>query len=173
VEASGWKGKGGTATAVDLDRGLRAFYAALTRRFAAQGRCRIHAIRHHGRPIAVAFSLQLDHTLYMLKIAYDESYARFSPGNLLYWYIIREACEDPQLETYNMVSDAAWWLPWRPHVATVHDIVLFRPGFAGRIADAEQHALAKADDWRHRAARRWFVTTRGRRRLDWQRLRGR
>jgi CelD/BcsL family acetyltransferase involved in cellulose biosynthesis len=138
-------------------------------RFADRGWCRIDVVRHDGRPIAAAFQLVMDQTIYGLKIGFDESYAQIAPGNLLHWYIFRTACEDPQLETYDMTSHAAWHSNWRPRAAELLDIVVIRPGFAGRIASAEQHVLEHARDWRREVARRWVVTARGRRRLAWPR----
>jgi CelD/BcsL family acetyltransferase involved in cellulose biosynthesis len=167
VEASGWKGEEGTGTAIVLDPGLLRFYTTLMHGLADRGQCRIAVIRHDHRPIAASFGLVMDRTLYGLKIGFDESYARIAPGTLLHWYILRNACEEPKLETYNMVSDSTWQLQWRPLSAEIHDIAVFRPGLAGRIASAEQRALAGYRSWRHSAIRRWIVTERGRRRINW------
>ncbi len=103
VEASGWKGENGTRTAIALDSGLRRFYETLMQRFADRGQCRITAVRHEGRPIAAGFDLVMDRTQYGLKVGFDESYGQIAPGILLHWYILRTACEDPRLETYNLI----------------------------------------------------------------------
>ena len=95
VEASGWKGEAGRKSAIALDGGLRRFYTSLMHSFADREQCRIDVVRHDGRPIAAAFQLVMDHTVYDLKIGFDESYARIAPGSLLHWYIFRTACEDP------------------------------------------------------------------------------
>ncbi len=168
VEASGWKGKEGTESAIALHAELRQFYAALVSRFAVHGQCRIDVVRHADRPIAAAFHLVMDQTLYGLKIGYDESYAQIAPGNLLHWYIFRSACEDPRLATFNTTSGAAWHSQWRPRSVELLDIVVVRPGLAGTVANAEQRVLEHAADYRRRIARRWFVNERGRRRPTWK-----
>jgi hypothetical protein len=167
VEASGWKGQEGTGSAIALDDGLRRFYMALMERFAVHGQCRIDVVRHGSRPIAAAFHLVMDHTLYGLKIGFDESYARIAPGNLLHWHIFRSACEDPQLKLFNMASDAAWHAQWRPRTAELFDIIIFRPGLTGRLASVEQRVVDDARVWRKRAARRWPVSGRSKRRFAW------
>lgn len=172
VEASGWKGEEGTGSAIVLDDGLRRFYATLMKRFAVHGQCRIDVVRHGSRPIAAAFHLVMDQTVYGLKIGFDESYAEIAPGNLLHWYIFRTACEDPGLKVFNMASDAAWHAQWRPRTAELLDIVVFRPGLAGRIASVEQRLVGAAIVGRRRAAHRWLRSERGKWRLAWPPRRG-
>jgi CelD/BcsL family acetyltransferase involved in cellulose biosynthesis len=167
VEASGWKGEDGAGTAIALDPGLRRFYEALMQRFGDRGQCRICVIRHEARPIAAGFGLALNQTAYRMKWAYDESYARISPGTLLHWHILENACDDPNLRWLNMISDAPWHIQWAPITDDVHDIAVFRPGLAGRIASTEQEVLSQVRMWRRRAIDRWIVTEGGRRRIAW------
>jgi CelD/BcsL family acetyltransferase involved in cellulose biosynthesis len=169
VEASGWKGEEGTRSAIALDPRLRSFYATLMRRFADRGQCRIDVVRHDGRPIAAAFQLVVDQTIYGLKIGFDESHAQIAPGNLLHSRIFASACDDPLISTYDMTSDAAWHAQWRPSAVELVDIVVVRPGLRGALADAEERTREHARHWRQRFVRRWIVTERGRRRLVWRR----
>lgn len=78
LEASGWKGRGGTAMA------RIGPIVAMARRIvaakASRDALRINAIRLDGRPIAMLVSFLSGRTAYTWKIAYDESFARFSPG---------------------------------------------------------------------------------------------
>ena len=68
-----------------------------------------------------------------------------------------------------MASDAAWSRQWRPSTAELLDIVVIRPGIAGRVAGTEQRVICQALDWRRRFVRRWIVSERGRRRVAWPR----
>jgi CelD/BcsL family acetyltransferase involved in cellulose biosynthesis len=165
VEASGWKGAHGTGSAIALDDGRRRFYEALMHGFAERERCRIDVVRHDGRPIAAAFSLVTGTCLYGLKIGFDESYARIAPGNLLHWYIVRTACEEGRLKTFNMASDAAWHAQWRPRAAPLLDVVVVHPGVAGLFAGVEQRAIERARGLRRTVGHRWLVSERGKRRL--------
>jgi CelD/BcsL family acetyltransferase involved in cellulose biosynthesis len=78
LEASGWKGRGGTAMQgiAPVAAMARAIVAAKARR----DELRIHAIRLDGRAIAMLVCFLSGRAAYCWKIAYDESFARFSPG---------------------------------------------------------------------------------------------
>ncbi len=81
LEASGWKGRGGTALASD-PRAAATFhdlFAAL----AAAGKLRVWKLSLDGRPIAMLYAIVEQGEAWLGKIAFDESFARFSPGALL------------------------------------------------------------------------------------------
>ena len=78
LEASGWKGRAGTATA---DRpAIRAFMECAVTALAADGHARIDRLKQGERTLATAITLRSGNTSWFWKIAYDEAYARFSPG---------------------------------------------------------------------------------------------
>ena len=78
LEASGWKGRAGTAL---LRAAPRATFArTMIRLLGRQGRCRIDRLALDGAPIAMAVVLSCGRTDYLWKIAYAEDLARFSPG---------------------------------------------------------------------------------------------
>jgi CelD/BcsL family acetyltransferase involved in cellulose biosynthesis len=78
LEASGWKGAVGTAAALkpEISRFLEAAVSAL----AASGKARADLLLVGDRPIAAAITLLSGDTAWCWKIAYDESFARYSPG---------------------------------------------------------------------------------------------
>jgi CelD/BcsL family acetyltransferase involved in cellulose biosynthesis len=78
LEASGWKGHGGTAlgSTSPIAEMARVIVADL----AARRAVRIDSIRLEARPIAMLVSFLAKETAYSWKIAFDETYARFSPG---------------------------------------------------------------------------------------------
>lgn len=78
LEKSGWKGHRGTALASHAE--TAAMGRNLVSCLAADKGIRIDAIRVAGKPIAMLVTLIGGSTAYTWKIAYDESYARFSPG---------------------------------------------------------------------------------------------
>lgn len=81
LEASGWKGKEGTAFA--CDESARAFFVATAKEAFLRGRLMMLAASLDGQPIAMKCNLLAGQGAFAFKIAYDESYARFSPGLLL------------------------------------------------------------------------------------------
>lgn len=78
LEASGWKGRAGTAAANDpqVHTFMNDAVAALARR----GQAQVDLLTLDGRAIAALVSLRSRSTVFAWKIAYDESFARYSPG---------------------------------------------------------------------------------------------
>jgi hypothetical protein len=81
LEARGWKGQ--TGTALSNDRAALAVFRAYAHGAFAQQRWMTLALRLDGRAIAMKCNLRAGDGAVAFKIAYDESYARFSPGVLL------------------------------------------------------------------------------------------
>ncbi|MEK7265276.1 MAG: GNAT family N-acetyltransferase [Pseudomonadota bacterium] len=81
LESAGWKG--GTGTALASAKAGRAFFAAAVRRAFAAGSLDFHRLTLAGKPIAMIVNFIENGAGYSFKIAYDEAYARFSPGVML------------------------------------------------------------------------------------------
>ncbi|MFS8045462.1 GNAT family N-acetyltransferase [Rhizobium sp. BR 314] len=81
LEASGWKGK--KRTALVTDRHHAAFAREAISNLAAIDAVRIHTIDLNGKAIASMIVLIMGGEAYTWKTAYDEAYARYSPGKLL------------------------------------------------------------------------------------------
>jgi len=104
LEASGWKGRIGTAILQNPD--LVTFYTSLVRHFAAESRLEWHAIRVDGRLVAAQMAFRSGPALMLPKYAYDEDFAECMPGHLLMEEVIREAFSRPELTELNPMSDA-------------------------------------------------------------------
>ena len=81
LEATGWKGQGGTA--LQDDPAALAMFRAYAHGAHARKRWMALALRLDGRAIAMKCNLLAGTGAVAFKTAYDESYARFSPGVLL------------------------------------------------------------------------------------------
>jgi CelD/BcsL family acetyltransferase involved in cellulose biosynthesis len=81
LEASGWKGRGGTALA--RSPATLAFFREAFRGAHQAGRLDALAMRLGGRPIAMLVNLLAPPGAFSFKIAIDENFAHFSPGVLL------------------------------------------------------------------------------------------
>ena len=81
LEAKGWKGTEGSAlaSAPDTDR----FFRTSLGRAAAAGRLERLTLSLDNAPIAMLANLVAEPGIFSFKTAYDEDYARFSPGVLL------------------------------------------------------------------------------------------
>jgi CelD/BcsL family acetyltransferase involved in cellulose biosynthesis len=93
LEAAGWKGRAGTAARTD-DR-IRTFMENAVTGLAREGKARISRLMAGGRPIAAIVTLQSGATAWCWKIAYDEAFARFSPGVLLLLEETQALLDDP------------------------------------------------------------------------------
>ena len=78
LEQAGWKGRRGSAFLSDA--GDAAFLRVALRQLARAGKCRLDWIAVDGRPIAMAIVLRSGDRAYFWKTAYDERFARYSPG---------------------------------------------------------------------------------------------
>ncbi|WP_231889590.1 GNAT family N-acetyltransferase [Erythrobacter neustonensis] len=81
LEAAGWKGAAGSALVSSPD--TRALFIEALAGAAAAGRLERLALRIDGRAIAMLVNFLTLPGVYSYKTAFDEAYARFSPGMLL------------------------------------------------------------------------------------------
>lgn len=80
-EAAGWKGK--DCSALAMNERERSFFMAAARGAFQRDQLQLLALHLDGRPIAMRCSWRSPPGSYFFKPAYDEAYARFSPGVLL------------------------------------------------------------------------------------------
>ena len=152
VEASGWKGRGGTAIR-DHPGELR-FYTALVRAAAQEGALHI-ALMWHGDTLA-AFELGIRGSgrLFLLKVGYDEQYGEVSVGYLLAAAHIRQCFDDPRIDWYdkmgNGMSPAAYKLRFADRCDTLYRVTAYAPGLRGGLAYLHDAARGRAKAWRQR-----------------------
>jgi CelD/BcsL family acetyltransferase involved in cellulose biosynthesis len=95
LEASGWKGKRGTALV--QDDGDAASIRRATSALAASGQCEIVTLTAGAVPVASAIVLRhLDRAFYF-KLGVDERFSKFSPGVQLTLELTRHLCADPAI----------------------------------------------------------------------------
>jgi CelD/BcsL family acetyltransferase involved in cellulose biosynthesis len=78
LEVGGWKGVAGTAMVNDPS--IKTFVERAVAGLAAEGKARADRLYLNGRPIAATLTLSSGDTAWCWKIAYDEDFARSSPG---------------------------------------------------------------------------------------------
>ena len=89
VEAAGWKRQEGTAMLVDPAAGR--FFTSYAAEACQQGRLRLNLMYVGEQPVAMQLAVEVGSRLWLLKIGYDESFARCSPGNLLLLESLRDS----------------------------------------------------------------------------------
>ena len=91
IEASGWKGEGGTAIALKPE--LVGFYTQLARDAAKRGSLALGLLTLSGKVIAGHFSMVHAGRHYLIKIGYDEALHEHSPGQQMVSDAIRDSCD--------------------------------------------------------------------------------
>jgi CelD/BcsL family acetyltransferase involved in cellulose biosynthesis len=92
LEASGWKGKRGTAL-VQVE-GDAIFIRRATRALADSGQCEIVTLRAGNTPLASGIVLRHLDRAFFFKLGVDERFAKFSPGVQLTLELTRHLCAD-------------------------------------------------------------------------------
>ena len=92
LEASGWKGRCGTAFL--SNPGQAAFVRTLSRDLARQGKCRVDTLLLNDRPVAMGIVLNSGGLAAFWKTTYDETFAAQSPGVLLCHELSRLQLQD-------------------------------------------------------------------------------
>ena len=77
LEASGWKGRAGTALHT---QGHAGFFREMCASFAATGRLQLVSLRAGDHVLAMQCNLRAGRGAFCFKLAVDETYARYSPG---------------------------------------------------------------------------------------------
>lgn len=158
VEASGWKGREGTAI---LDSAAETrFYTDLARAAAAAGVLQLALLWDGAALVAFEYGVIGGDRLFLLKVGFDEAFADHSPGHLLAAWHIGCCCADPGLSTYDKMGNGMTPAPYKLRFADRCDtrlrLTVYAPTAAGRLArladGARAQAKARRDAWR--AARR-------------------
>jgi CelD/BcsL family acetyltransferase involved in cellulose biosynthesis len=87
LEKSGWKGRAETALATDASS--LEYFRRVVLSGAPRGQVNMLAIELDGKPIAMKCNFITGSSAFAFKIAYDEDYARYSPGVLLEQYTMQ------------------------------------------------------------------------------------
>lgn len=129
LEAAGWKGRGRTALAADphAAKTLHGIFGSL----AEAGKLRVWKLALNGKPIAMLYAIVEQGEAWLGKIAFDESFARFSPGALLVLHATERLFEEGiahadscAVPDHPMINHL-----WRGRLA-VADVMVAAPGFS-------------------------------------------
>lgn len=135
LEAAGWKGESGTGSAILLHDELLAFYRGLASTLGEAGahdRCEINSLYVDERCIASQLCFRTGEVLSLPKIAYDEEYARLSPGLLLLQETLEQCCNAEGVKCVNLQTDGSWQRDWRPDVIAMRQAHLLIGNWTGR-----------------------------------------
>lgn len=153
LEASGWKGRAGTAVAKHQD--IRRFIRAAVSGLAAESKVSIDRILVDGRAIAASIILRSGSCAWFWKIAYDESFARFSPGVMLTAVVTEQLVDDLTLARADSCATANHPMIdhlWRERLALCDRLIAIRPqapfSLARRLEELRAAAIARVKQLR-------------------------
>lgn len=110
VECRSWKGRNGSA--ILKKPGLEQFVRAYCERATELGILRLCSLEVAGEIAAMQIAVEQNNRFWVLKIGYDEKFARASPGLLLTLKTMQK-CALRGLETYEFLGfDEPWLAPW-------------------------------------------------------------
>ncbi len=117
LEASGWKGRAGTAILSAPE--TASFYTALARSYHARGELRLAWLNVDDAPAAFIFALVRNGRAYGLKAGYDERLRRYSPGLVIVLRTI-ERCFELGLVSYELMGADEPWKAYFANAAVEH-----------------------------------------------------
>jgi CelD/BcsL family acetyltransferase involved in cellulose biosynthesis len=163
LEASGWKGKRGTALL--QDSGDACFVRRATVALAATDQCEIVTLRAGDTPVAAAIVLRHQNRAFYFKLGVDERFAKMSPGVQLTLDLTRHLCADPAIATADSTAgpdhpmiNPIWrgrfaigdvLIPLRPRdpvVSLIHAALISRQF----ILDLARRGVHSIRAWRHK-----------------------
>jgi CelD/BcsL family acetyltransferase involved in cellulose biosynthesis len=159
VEARGWKGRAGSAAANHTD--IARFIDSAIDELAAQGKARIDRLRIGGRTIAAAVTLRSGTVAWTWKIAYDEEFARASPGVQLMLELTETLLADRSVAAADSCATADHPMIdhlWRERLALADRLLAVRPAplafpLACRLEALRRTTIATAKTLRDRMKR--------------------
>jgi len=104
LEASGWKGKRGTALVQHA--GDAAFIRRAVPALAETAQCEIITLRAGTTPIAAGIVLRHQDRAFFFKLGIDERFAKYSPGVQLTLDLTRHLCADPAIASADSTAGA-------------------------------------------------------------------
>jgi CelD/BcsL family acetyltransferase involved in cellulose biosynthesis len=104
LEAAGWKGRAGGAARAHST--TESFMREAVTALAAKGDARVDRLIHDGHPVAASITLRSGNAAWFWKIAYDEAFARFSPGVQLTLDLTRDLLADASIAQIDSCATA-------------------------------------------------------------------
>jgi hypothetical protein len=145
LEASGWKGREGTA--ISCDPRAEAFYSGLAREAAAEGSLRLYELRVGDTLVAGDLTIAAGRTIHMLKIAYDEQQRRCSPGHVIRKLVLQQLFERGENFVYDLMTGGGehgdYKRDWANSARKYVKLRLFNPGtLRGRFAGVAHASIS-------------------------------
>jgi CelD/BcsL family acetyltransferase involved in cellulose biosynthesis len=123
IEHQGWKAV--RKTSIRSDESYVEFFRSLTRQMEEQGWLRWAFLDIGGKPVAGQFMVQNGGTLYVVKIGYDEKFAKLSPGAALFGRVIEKSFCARDVQEINFMSGYSWMKDWNVQSRDLVNVAFF------------------------------------------------
>jgi CelD/BcsL family acetyltransferase involved in cellulose biosynthesis len=110
VEASGWKGRAGSAIAKSPQ--LVEFYSTLVGRLGEVGWLEWQFMTGDGCTLAANLAIRMPKALVIWKLGYNDAYSRCSPGSILIEELVKREVAARAIEEINLTTDQPWYDNW-------------------------------------------------------------
>lgn len=131
MESAGWKGRQGSAAGHSQE--ARGFHLDLLCTPAYKDMLSLHLLKLSGHPIAFQYGLTSRGVFSLVMTSYDESFAEFSPGQLLTEEVLND-CISRGLREFDFLGcDLPWKMEWTNTVRAHHWLFVFRDSVRGRF----------------------------------------
>jgi CelD/BcsL family acetyltransferase involved in cellulose biosynthesis len=131
LESSGWKGQRATAIASHAES--QQFWDDIAE-YASQSRyLRLYGLELDGNLVAGLFGLQYRGRTFLPKIAFNEDYAQYSPGQLLMTYITRDSKKNGMIEIDILGTPSGWNSRWTSESHAMVEYLIFNKTLWGRL----------------------------------------
>jgi CelD/BcsL family acetyltransferase involved in cellulose biosynthesis len=130
VEASGWKGREGTA--IRCRPPVERFYRQLAFRLAGRNQLRIYGLWQQDQLLAFQFCVTNGRRMGSLKVGYLDSHREYSPGQILQHSVLRMAWEEGHARYDFLGEDQPHQAAWAPLTETLVHLRVYNRTLRGR-----------------------------------------
>jgi hypothetical protein len=136
VEASGWKGREGTA--INQSEETLRFYNRCIHDWAERGWLRLFTLSLGTEIVAFQINVLFRGVLSQLKVGYDEGRSKLSPGQVLQLQLLRWAFANPEVHVYDMLGGGGkagvTKRKWATDAEPLYSVTVFRRNLPGLLA---------------------------------------
>lgn len=149
VEASGWKGREGTA--INQSPETLRFYNRSVRNWAQRGWLRLFTLWLGPEVVAFQINILCRGVLTQLKVGYDERHSKLSPGQVLQLQLLRWAFANPDVRVYDMLGGGGkaeeTKRKWATDAEPLYSVTVFRRNPLGLLARLRFVAAPRVKRW--------------------------
>ena len=152
VEQRSWKANGKT-TIIDTP-GMAEFLLRQSECLAKQGHLRVAFLNWNDKSIAYELGWSAKGVYHSFKISFDNDFADFSPGHLLFCLLLEQAHDQQQYRAFDLmgpINDSQ--TRWHPETYRLGRMLIAPQRTSGRLLlHAYRHAVPAVRRWRHRCS---------------------